>query len=457
MVKKLTTFLNRLLLAGVVGHAVVFGWDGLDFPGMAVEPESDRSQPMYLATEPDLAQLRYGELSRSCRGGGLSPVAAPLARGASLLMKSFAYAGGFRLPFPVQNLQRLEPSVGSKNLQLAVPPIIRTFPFCVTIPDDLKIERQTPLSSGRQEILWVSPSTGMQQTYQVNLPGASSFTLYEAEFKNVSGLIGEFMPNSDNADNTSPAPRALNRNFSLTFSRNRLSRLVLADGSYAEFVANSVTIFSPQGTELETIPLSQAERPSSVSVAPFSLTKDLESNETYSSQQLSQANAVCQQKTKGTVRDVAEDMRRKGDAISANSSSPRSRVLGGTLSFGAEAIEENLAKQSENLPKVICKQPIRCGQQRVSGESETRTDLFQIDRRASQQVTLEYDFFKIPDRLEIWYDGERVDEVGFTSGSGVHTISLPGNSDYVGVKLIGNSNPETLWWYTISCAFPNTP
>jgi hypothetical protein len=71
--------------------------------------------------------------------------------------------------------------------EIAVPPIIREAPIDLqnALPDDFVVSRQTPYSSGRNEVLIVSPSTGTEQRFEINLPGSSRFRLYRAAFSNV--------------------------------------------------------------------------------------------------------------------------------------------------------------------------------------------------------------------------------------------------------------------------------
>ena len=67
-------------------------------------------------------------------------------------------------------------------------------------------------------------------------------------------------------------------------------------------------------------------------------------------------------------------------------------------------------------------------------------------------------FYTIPDRLELYHEGKIIFEVGPTSGRSTQKISqIPNGVAYVGVKLIGNEDTGTKWWYTISCEGAVTP
>jgi hypothetical protein len=104
------------------------------------------------------------------------------------------------------------------------------------------------------------------------------------------------------------------------------------------------------------------------------------------------------------------------------------------------------------LQEVNCRPPVQCEEQRVSGGSEIRTDLFQVAKGANRKVNLKFEFFEIPDRIELYFDGKKIFGVGPQSGQGNQTFNLPANAEYVGVKLIGNDNVNTRWWYVISCS-----
>ncbi len=105
------------------------------------------------------------------------------------------------------------------------------------------------------------------------------------------------------------------------------------------------------------------------------------------------------------------------------------------------------------LQEVNCRPPVQCEEQRVSGGSEIRTDLFQVVKGANRKVKLDFEFYEIPDRIELYFDGELIPPpIGPQSGPGTRSFNLPANAEYVGVKLIGNDNVNTRWWYVISCS-----
>jgi hypothetical protein len=104
------------------------------------------------------------------------------------------------------------------------------------------------------------------------------------------------------------------------------------------------------------------------------------------------------------------------------------------------------------LQEVNCRPPVQCEEQRVSGGSEIRTDLFQVAKGANRKVNLKFEFYVIPDRIELYFDGKQIFGVGPQSGQGNQTFNLPTNAEYVGVKLIGNDNVNTRWEYVISCS-----
>ena len=51
----------------------------------------------------------------------------------------------------------------------------------------------------------------------------------------------------------------------------------------------------------------------------------------------------------------------------------------------------------------------------------------------------------------MYLDGKTIYSDGPKSERHQKTLPLPDNAEYVGVRLIGNRNPDTRWWYVISC------
>ena len=68
------------------------------------------------------------------------------------------------------------------------------------------------------------------------------------------------------------------------------------------------------------------------------------------------------------------------------------------------------------------------------------------------QFTITYDFYSIPDTMDVVYDGQTIYQTGSINGSGSLTIAFgPGSSKLVQVIMNkgGNSNTGTLWQYTL--------
>ncbi|MEQ9671950.1 hypothetical protein [Coleofasciculus sp. G2-EDA-02] len=338
--------------------------------------------------------------------------------------------------------------------EIAIPPIIRQAPIDLqdSLAEDFVISRQTPYRSGRNEILVTSPSTGTEQRYQINLPGTGDFQLYEAAFSNVSINNPSQVVEGGTSQLSAAQIQAKLKSFKITFNNDNLpAEVVLADGTKAEFTNTEAVIRSPNGQVVETVPISSAGFPTDRNIAAKSYAKVGEAD----SLLLAQSNqSGCQGNIRNKLARLADDMTGKGETIKAAANSDEAMLMTWVLTFGARAMKESISDRNVKLEEVACQPPVQCNQpQMYEGGSEIRTDLFQLPVGTNRQVSLEYQFYQIPDRLELSYEGEIIFDVGPASGRSTQTISsLPDGAGYVGIRLIGNDNSNTKWWYTISCA-----
>ncbi len=334
------------------------------------------------------------------------------------------------------------------------------------LPLDFRIVRQVPFSSGKREILFTSPSSGVEQVYSTSLPDAERFELFGIEFRNLSGQdLSPLLAGKDIKIDPAELASSLN-NFKISFKDNTISKVVLADGTTADFSLSQVTIKSGKGNTIEKIPLSSlttAIDSDLISQANIStqylasnhleLNPDHRIGERLSDGLIAQAgSADCQNGTSSSLKSSSQQMTQIGNQLTTGSSKS-STLVGSALNAGGSAL--NGGNVGSQIPATVCKPPIRCNEQVISGGSEIRTDLFQVPQGSDRKVSLEYEFFQIPDKLEMDFDGKDVISIGPTSGSSRKTFSFPNDAKYVGVKITGNQDiKSTEWWYGVSCSHP---
>jgi hypothetical protein len=344
--------------------------------------------------------------------------------------------------------------------QIAIPPIIRPAETNLYIqnalPQDFRISSQIPYSSGKQEILLVSPSTGAEQLYTFNVPGSKSFQLFEVEYKKVSAIDFTSLTNTDSLIVNPEQIKSVLNKFKITFANNSLSKITLSDGTTANFSPGQAIIKSPQGQTVETVQISQNEfidKNIFVSQERGKMNKNIGNNPNNKDANLlaKTSESACQAAVSSSLNGISNNLGQWGNKLTT-SKSPTTKSVGWAISFGSGAIKSNISTKNPMLQEVNCRPPVQCEEQRVSGGSEIRTDLFQVVKGANRKVKLDFEFYEIPDRIELYFDGKQIFGVGPKSGQGNQTFNLPANAEYVGVKLIGNDNVNTRWWYVISCS-----
>ncbi|MDJ1184466.1 hypothetical protein [Roseofilum casamattae] len=309
-----------------------------------------------------------------------------------------------------------------------------------TLPADFQVSSQMPFSSGKREILLVSPSTGIKQTYTVNLPGRQ-FQMYEIAFANIRDI---------DSSNLSPTSRylledipteAINR-FQVDFERNKPSEIILANGTRGEFSPGEITIRSPGGEALEILNFSELD------FGKDSLITRTQSNREKSKLLANSPN--CNDTATSAMERLARRMESQGNQIVVGKNQA-TKTVGLALSITAGALKNNINSR-QSISQVTCEKPVQCNEERANGANEVRSDLFAIPPGINRQVILEYQFFNIEDTIEVNYDGKQVFIDGPKSGLHQKSFTLPDNAEFVGVKVTGNVNPETRWWYVISCS-----
>ncbi|EDX87285.1 hypothetical protein S7335_4993 [Synechococcus sp. PCC 7335] len=351
----------------------------------------------------------------------------------------------------LSSLVAITPSTSPAGSPTVVPiaaiPIIREAPTNLqgALADDFVVSQQTPYSTGRNEILSISPSTGTRQLYEVSLPDTGTFQLYETHFSNVSvrepsKVVDESQSLGDEQIETSLSQ------FSIRYDNNQPAIAYLADGASATFESGQVVVRSPSGQVIETL--------SSQSSTPLTHNQSI-ANQASKSLQLAQANTdSCQQTIRTQFYHVSVAVS-SGAKTLKQAQSDYGKVFNWILTFSAKALENSTVPNSRNITfqSVACQPPVLCNEpQTYAGANEIRTDLFRLPQGRNPLVTLQYEFYEIPDRIELYYNGEMIFSVGPASGYDITQIaSLPDNTNYVGVKVIGNTDSGTLWNYTILC------
>lgn len=92
--------------------------------------------------------------------------------------------------------------------------------------------------------------------------------------------------------------------------------------------------------------------------------------------------------------------------------------------------------------------PILVGDGREGyGSAESRTNI--NTGATSGQITLVWNFYSVPDIINVYYDGNLIFTTGLTNGSGTNVITYgPGSSTYVTIVVNeGSGDPGTVWDY----------
>lgn len=340
----------------------------------------------------------------------------------------------------------------------AIPPIIRppSAELPSAIADDFIISQQTPYSSGRNEVVVTSPSTDMVQRFWLSLPG-EPFQLYELALSNVAVNNANSLISSVEAQTTPAKVQQRLKNFKAVFDNNALAEIELADGTKAIFSPQEVAIMQPDGRVAEVIKRRQSRsEPNSVAGSVW---------QNKSGQQIAKSNS-CEKNTAREIALKSTDIKAWSTDIAAGWSPNidwQDALATRLIREAAAALSATLQEATSNsvsLQKTTCKAPVQCGFRRdtqkegISG-NQVITDLFKVPTGATGEFNLDYEFFTVPDRLEISYNGEIKYDFGPTDGSGSQSFSLADvEQGFVGIRVIGNPDEDTEWWYEINCSCP---
>ena len=344
---------------------------------------------------------------------------------------------------------------GVTGQEIAIPPIIREAPIDLqnALANDFVVSRQTPYSSGRNEVLVVSPSTGTEQRFEISLPGAGNgFRLYQASFNKV--LIADPAHIADRESSYSAAQiQATLESFSINFdSSNFPTSALLADGTKAEFSDSEVTILSADGQIIEEISLSTR--------LPYDDRIVSEKSSRYVAQLVPPLvpSSVCINGIRDKIYNSGQGLGNISNALK-ETNTIYGVMFAWATAYGKRGLEDSLVADTRNqtLQEIACNRPVECDEpQPYEGESEIRTDLFRLSGGTNQQVSIRYEFYDIPDRMEIYAEGRLIKSIpegsGYTDGSSTIPLSIEDGVSFLGIKLIGNEDSGTKWNYTVSCS-----
>ncbi|MGL5083065.1 MAG: hypothetical protein ACRC8A_16385 [Microcoleaceae cyanobacterium] len=92
-----------------------------------------------------------------------------------------------------------------------------------------------------------------------------------------------------------------------------------------------------------------------------------------------------------------------------------------------------------------------CNLEQASGGQEGDRRTIQMSSNQGE-LKIEYEMYSVPDRMEINYEGKKLVDTGFTSGSKRLSIPYSGQSGRMEVILTGNQETSgTLWNYILRC------
>ena len=321
-----------------------------------------------------------------------------------------------------------------------------------SLAGDFVVSKQTPFRTGRNEVLITSPSTGTEQRFEINLPNTGDFQLYKASFDKVKVSNPEKVLGVGASLSPQQVAAKL-QNFEIEFEQNAPKTVVLADGTRGEFSAGGVVIRSKDGRVIETVGASAMRgRRRSRLMAAVPVGSDAVVA------QAGSGGGSCQGSIRNELYKMSQKVHQKGaDILKQKATSEEAKLIAWVTTFSRQALEDSLIADNRNqtLQEVACAKPVQCNEpQSYNGGWETRTDLFKLPG-GKNTLSLRYEFYQIPDSIELWREGKKITKIGPKSGSATVPISdsaLNGNG-YVGVKVIGNpTNQGTLWNYTISCS-----
>jgi hypothetical protein len=339
-------------------------------------------------------------------------------------------------------------NIPQENLEeIAIPPLIRppsvNLNFQSAMPNDFRISGQIPYNNGTVEIVMDSPSTGTEQLYTFNYPD-QAFALHRIKYRNVSGLDFSQLTGTTSFLVDPAEIQSVLNNFQVDLNNNQPAKVSLANGTYGEFINNQLILKAPNGTILDQVNLSDNNSEQS---EIFANKSNLKSNELIAQ---NYGNS-CENNANYNLNNIIRILQNAGNKLAVKNNNTVKNI-GIAVSLVAQTLKHNLDNLQTNLPQKICESVVQCGQQqRVEGGQQITTYLFSSPQGSDRRVNLEYEFFTIPDRIQLLYDGNIIFQDGPKSGFTTRQFNLPTNARYVGVRIIAELD-NTRWWFNILCS-----
>lgn len=354
------------------------------------------------------------------------------------------YANAYLPPYSINQPE----NTTQENLEeIAIPPLIRppqvNLNFQSAMPNDFRISQQMPYNNGTLEILMDSPSTGTEQLYTFNLPDRN-FALHKIKYRNVSGLDFSQLTGTTSFLVDPVEIQSVLNNFQVDLNNNYPTKVSLTNGTYGEFINNQLILKSPDGTILDQVNISDSNLEQS---DYFANKSNLKSNQIIAQ---NYSNS-CPNNVTYNLNNITTILQNAGNKLAVKNNHTIKNI-GIAVSLVAQTLKHNLDNLQTNLPQTICESVVQCGQQQtVSGGQQIRTYLFSSPQESDRRVNLEYEFFDIPDRIQLLYDGNIIFQDGPKSGFTTRQFNLPNNASYIGIRMIAELD-GTEWWFNILCS-----
>lgn len=145
-----------------------------------------------------------------------------------------------------------------------------------------------------------------------------------------------------------------------------------------------------------------------------------------------------------------------------------SRVLTGAFSMAACVVTNGELSQPYLIPAAVT-EPLACGDGYVTGTEGVTNTRHQLDA-VNGNVTIEYDTYSVPDRIDVFLDGTQwvggtgssitppppVSNCasplpGFVGDFGTITVPVTASNKYIDVYVSGCLGSGTAWQYSLTC------
>jgi tetratricopeptide (TPR) repeat protein len=346
----------------------------------------------------------------------------------------------------------------SNMLKVKVPKVIGEIPKLrkaeLDLPNDFQVVSQMPFSSGKREIVMVSFSTETEVVYTTTLAGVEDFQLFSLEFKTRGiDLRPLFVRNNIQGDTNEI--ESLLKKFKIFFKDSSVSEIVFADESSIEFNGNEAIIKSPKGKVLEKIQLLIKNNINQSTKNIQLINKSTESKEVFNYGLLAKKKSNYEIAINTYLSKLANNISSQVEQLITSNASVYNSIINAAKN-AIIAASQGIVELGENrtAATTLSQFPVKCNEKVVSRGSEIRTDLLEISQDSNpKEVTIKYDFFDIPDKIEAFYDGQKLFTIGTKTGSGSEKYKLPSTVKQVVIKVTGNQQDKsTKWNYKVSCS-----